>query len=172
MPLIVDTYNVLHVTGVLPSGLAGLDLTGLADLIGESRYAAEQVCLVCDGAPRSAWKDADQDERIHVIFAGPKRSADDVIERMIDRSSSPRRLTVVSSDRRITKSARTRRCRTLRAEDFLAQLARDHRIAARRGTPFRKPRAPLSPGEVNEWIRAFGLTETDLAIGSSREPRA
>ncbi len=49
MPLVVDAYNVLHVTGVLPPEIAGLDLNGLADLIEASGLAKDEVWIVCDG---------------------------------------------------------------------------------------------------------------------------
>lgn len=47
--LLVDTYNVLHVTGVLPAELAGLEPGGLAALIARSRYRSRGARLICDG---------------------------------------------------------------------------------------------------------------------------
>ena len=49
MKVLIDTFNVLHVTGVLPPGLAGPDVTGLAALITTSRWKSAQIAMVCDG---------------------------------------------------------------------------------------------------------------------------
>ncbi len=57
--LLVDTYNVLHVTGVLPPELAGLEPMGLAELIARSRYRAREARLVCDGVKERATADED-----------------------------------------------------------------------------------------------------------------
>ena len=75
MPLIIDTYNVLHVTGVLPPELAVGEPDGLARLVAQSRYASDVVWLICDGVPRGASRVG----RILIEGAGPGRSADDVI---------------------------------------------------------------------------------------------
>jgi len=167
MPLILDTYNVLHVTGVLPPELAGIEVPELIDLILGSRYRAEEACLVCDGTPPRRGAAARRTGGVHVVYAGAGRSADRVIEQMIARSSIPKRLTVVSSDRRIMKAARKRRCRVLRSEDFLRQLAGDQlRPGGRRGGD-RRPEPPLSKGEVDAWIRLFGLSDDDLESDAS-----
>ncbi len=169
MPLIIDTYNVLHTTGALPPDLAGIETADLIELIGRSRYRKEQACLVCDGTPPPGGAAATT-ERTHLIYAGAARSADDVIERMIDRSSGPKRLTIVSSDRRVVKAARRRRCRTLSSDAFLRQIARDHRRTPRRAQEGSRPYRSLSSSDVERWINAFGLTEADLAVpaGSNR----
>lgn len=130
MPLLIDANNVLHVTGVLPPHLAGPDLAGLSALVARSRWRSDGVVFVCDGAPRP---DEDVAAGHHrVLWSGPGREADAVIAEQVERSSAPRTLTVVSSDRAVTRHAARRRCRTLTAEDFLARLAEDDEIAGRR----------------------------------------
>ena len=52
MPTLVDAYNVLHVVGVLPPELAGIDLEELAALLEGSRFGREEVLLICDGIPK------------------------------------------------------------------------------------------------------------------------
>lgn len=188
MPLLVDTSNVLHVTGVLPPILAGVDVLGLADLLEVGRYRTETVWLVCDGAAgphRPTLRG-----RIVTHYVGHTGEADDQIGRMIAASTSPRRLLVISSDNQVRKMAQRRRCRWLSSEDFLAQLAHDglhavHRgggppgTSPRRGAAARaaaspakavSPRAavPLKSAQVNSWVRHFGLDPSWLAIESSR----
>ena len=43
MSLIVDTYNVTHVVGILPPDLAGIDTLGLIRLLANSRFQREQI---------------------------------------------------------------------------------------------------------------------------------
>jgi len=137
MPLIIDTYNVLHVTGILPPEIAGIDARGLIELIGRSRYRSQPVTLVCDGTPA---EDAPTGRvgPITIRYGGPGPTADALIAAIIRRSSSPRRLIIVSSDRAVQREARRRRCDVLSSEQFLEQLAVDHE----QPTPRKKARAP------------------------------
>jgi predicted RNA-binding protein with PIN domain len=171
MPLLLDTYNILHVTGVLPPEVAGIDVAGLIDLLAGSRYRAEHVVLVCDGNPHRGGPRFEPSAQHRVVFSGKKESADDVIVRMIGHSSAPRRLTVVSSDNEILRAARKRRCPTMSSEKFLEALAEDSTAPRARSASSsahgRKPRAPLSAASVEEWIKVFGLDEKDLRIESS-----
>lgn len=170
MPLIIDTYNVLHVTGVLPPELAVGEPEALARLVATSRYGSEAVWLVCDGVPRGA----SHVGRILIEGAGPGRSADDHIMRFLDRSSAPRRVTVVTSDRAIARHAKTRGADAIRSEDFLAQLADDARRARPRRPKAPDPRrsVPLGEREVTGWMRLFGITAEQAAItGAAPLPR-
>jgi len=137
MPLIIDTYNVLHVTGILPAEIAGIDTRSLIELIRHSRYRSQPVTLVCDGTPA---EDAPTGRvgPITIRYGGPGPTADALIVAIIRRSSSPRRLIVVSSDRAVQREARRRRCDVLSSEQFLEQLAIDHE----RSTPRKKSQAP------------------------------
>jgi hypothetical protein len=190
MPLVVDAYNVLHVTGVLPPDLAGLEVDGLGELIARSRYARDDAVLVCDGSPprtpRLSRTGRIREEGGHhaagsgrggveIRYAGRGRDADAAIEEMIARSSAPKRLLVVSSDGRIVRAARRRRCRTSSAEAFLRRLVADWSLQATarggRGAPSARPRVPLSKAETERWARIFGLDEETLAIPSSASKR-
>lgn len=170
MPLLLDTYNILHVTGVLPPEVAGIDVAGLIDLLAGSRYRAEQVVLVCDGNPHRGGPRFDSSAQHRVIFSGKKESADEVIMRLIAHSSAPRRLTVVTSDNEIIRAARRRRCPTITSEKLLEDLAEDHAAprARKSAAGAGKPRAPLTAAGVEEWIKVFGLDKRDLDIPSSR----
>lgn len=167
MTLLIDTYNVLHVMGVLPPELAGLNVHGLAGLIRTSRYGRRKSRLVCDGTAVELDKKPDDLPRtITTHFAGPTREADDVIREMIEQSSSPKRLLVVSSDRAVRTAARKRRCRVLDAPTFLRHIAEDAAKALQRDRSSR-PFGPLTTKQVEQWIRHFKLAEDELAIPTS-----
>lgn len=148
--LVVDVYNVLHTTGVLPADLAGLGLDGLLRLLGTSRYARHESTLVCDGAPppraRSAHAGgapAPPDRgapaqpkvrgrtrgSVQVVYAGGGRDADAVIEKLLADLPKSKRPLVVSSDRRVQRAARLRRFEVRDSEQFLRHLALDHASA-------------------------------------------
>lgn len=158
--LLVDAYNVLHVTGVLPPALAGPDIWGLARLVARSRWGAGGARLVCDGAaargPGRSGEPAGP-RTVEVVFAGAGRDADGLIERMLQRESAPRRVTVVSSDRRLRRAARQRRARWMSSEAFLRSVLADLRASRAPGPLAGRPEPPLADGEVARWVREFGV---------------
>ncbi len=166
MSLIVDTYNVTHVVGILPPDLAGIDTLGLIRLIANSRYQREKVVLVCDGIPHEN-APTGRFGPINVRYAGSNRLADDLIKELVRTSSTPKRLTVVTLDHEIIRAAKKRRCKTLGSDDFLKQLAFDHIHQTGSNTEPR-PEGPLGPGEIEDWTRQFGLEGDELEIGEDQ----
>ena len=156
MPLIIDTYNVLHVVGVLPPDLAGIDVGGLARLIGTSRYGRERTALVCDGV-RSGEGPPGGTGRVSIRYAGPGRKADDLIAVMVRQSSAPGRITVVSSDRQVLRVATRRRCKTITSDDFLKRLLADFETPRPGRKAPRGDGGPLRESQIEGWARVFGL---------------
>lgn len=171
MRLLVDTCNVLHRTGILPPDLAGVDERGLAALIAASRYGSSKVLLVCDGTPGRGrrGKSTAAEGNVRFRYAGPRLSADELILQLVQESSAPRQLLVVSSDRAIGVQARKRRCRVIDSDAFLSQLAHDvsHERAAPHGRKQQPDRA-LGEDEVDAWLDHFDLGEEK----EEREPPA
>ena len=160
MRLLIDTFNVLHVTGVLPPGLAGPGVHGLAALIHGSRWADTPVALICDGMPPSK-ASYRLPGKIRAIYSR-QLEADDVLERLIADSSTPSRLLVVSSDRRVRKAARRRGATDLKAEAFLRMLLEDRSRARLKPMKSTRP-ANLRPGEIESWREEFKIGENDSA---------
>lgn len=177
--LIVDVYNVLHITGVLPAHLAGLDVGGLADLVALSRYGKQKSLLVCDGFGSPTADDATAHAILRgrepsaadfqgILFAGRGRDADSLIEVLLARFGGTRSITVASSDRRVGRAARGVKSRWIRSDDFLRELVAD---VDRSGSAFRTLRPafandlPLTPGETDRWMREFGI-EPDAAASN------
>ncbi len=156
MPLLLDAYNILHVVGVLPPDLAGIDLEELADLVAGSRYRHEPVILVCDGPVRHHRV---AHPSVHVRFAGSGRTADDLIMRLVGRSTAPRRVTVVTSDREIIQTVRRRRATVIESNRFLGMLAEDHATTRAESSPGARasPRLRVDQREVEAWLRWFDL---------------
>ena len=160
MQVVVDAWNVLHVQGILPPGLAGLDLAGLGRLMLASRWREGHISLVCDGAPQS--RPGDVPSPIHLIWSGVDREADDVIETLITDSTTPRRLVIISSDNRLRRAARRRRCKHLASDDFLRTILDDLAYATG-GPETTEPADPVaSPPSKKTWHDQFGMTEEDM----------
>lgn len=163
MALLVDAYNVLHVTGVLPPDLAGLGVLELRDLILVSRFRHMPVALVCDGfGPGVRGVDESSttsDLGVTIHYTGSRRDADTHIERAIRACTHPHRLSIVSSDRRIVRAARRRRCRVMGSDAFLEALESDWRRCAdrRSAPPAQAYTIPLDAGSVQWWRDYFGL---------------
>ncbi len=167
MPLIIDTYNVLHTTGVLPPEMAGIDLGGLIRLISASRYRRQLVTLVCDGTgpmPTSPGLP----RTIAIRFSGPDREADDLILDLVEQATDHRRITVVTSDRAVADAARKRRCATLTSPAFLKRLLGDAQTRPRPVDD--RPTGPLDAKRVDQWIEQFGLAETELTQRAAIDP--
>jgi uncharacterized protein YegJ (DUF2314 family) len=182
MPLIIDTYNVLHVVGVLPPELAGIDTEGLVDLIGSSRYRHQAVTLACDGTPapggrgaagggrRGGRRAGRAPGRVSVRYSGSEATADDLIARLIRRSSIPRRLTVVSSDRAVQREARRRRCHVLSSEAFLRRLVADREARPRNGDGRASTRRRTRPAGASLPPEVVAEAEAIWRRGRGRAP--
>jgi predicted RNA-binding protein with PIN domain len=172
MPLLIDGYNLLNVAGVMARGRGPGTLErarqALLNVLVESLPADEvpRTTVVFD-ASESPWGLAKQlDHRgIMVLFAAKDEDADTVIEELIAADSAPKRLTVVSSDHRIQRAAKRRRAIAIDSDIWFAQLMRDR--TARSKPPSAdptvdvpKPDGPFAPGEVEHWLRMFGLDES------------
>ncbi len=164
MSLLIDGYNLLHVTGIFGSarGPQGLERSRNALLNFLARVLSEdlrrQTTIVFDakdappGLPRIA-----QHEEMTVHFASKHEEADDLIEELIRADGAPTQLTVVSSDRRIRRAARRRRASSVNSDRWYEETVREY-DARRVPSEFAeaKPRAPLSETEVEAWLAEFG----------------
>jgi len=150
MPLIVDTFNVLHMTGVLPPDLSGMGVEELRGVITLSRFRHQAIQLVCDGVEPIEFRRRRAGEggigrndefawnrgfdNISLRWSGTKTDADSVIEILVAQNSAPRRLTVVTSDRRLGREVRRRRARVMPSESFLERLSDDFRTNVERSS--------------------------------------
>jgi predicted RNA-binding protein with PIN domain len=162
MPLLIDGYNLLHVTGITGRGtdLTALHRarTGLLQFLAGSLEPAvrAQTTIVFDaaGAPPGLPQTVTHDG-ITVHFARDS-DADAMIEDIVAAHHTPRTLTVVSSDHRVQRAARRRKATAVDSDRWYAELCADRR---RRGELTQelplKPGDNLSEGEVSYWIKQF-----------------
>ncbi|MEM9354178.1 MAG: NYN domain-containing protein [Planctomycetota bacterium] len=168
MGLLIDGYNLLHVTGLIGSGPAAGSLQqsreALLHFLAESIDEAERprTTIVFDaaeappGLPRVVRHDG-----IIVRYASDYPDADTLLEELIAADDSPRKLLVVSSDHRVQRAARRRRARFEDSDVWYRQLwQRRHESSRSAGSALpEKPVGPLSPAEVRKWMAAFSTPE-------------
>lgn len=159
--LIVDANNVLHAAG---DGRSPDGVVRLMEAVLRSRYASREVVLVCDGTASSRRMTPGAQAVLtrllaersgaRVVYAGPEREADDVIEEMIAARKDGRGTLVVSSDARLALAAFRAGAASIAAAEFLGQLEKDRaKVASRRGVV----EEGLDAGSVAWWLQYFGL---------------
>jgi len=163
MTLIIDGYNLLHATGLggEGSGRTSLERSRLALLkflvrsVDEAERATTTVVFDARHAPPGLPATLSY-RGITVRFAAGYENADELIEELIRADSSPRRLTVVSSDHRLHRAAHRRRAKAVDSEIWYAEMER-RRMTATTETADETPTKPThaAPGELEFWLSRF-----------------
>ncbi len=166
--LLVDAYNVIGARWCLPRDQRALDVPGLIAWIQRSpRYGRRRARIVCDGRPGPGWDRANLLEtsggliwtrigHTEVVFSGPGREADDVIEDTLARAKGIAIL-MVSSDRRLIRAAREAKAEQIGNGAFLKALAADTRDQDHPERPAFATDVPLSGASIAHWMREFGF---------------
>jgi uncharacterized protein len=87
-------------------------------------------------------------------FARSPQDADAQIIRRLDGLRGRRDWAVVTADRALARAAEERKVRVIDSRVFARQLAEGRRTP--RKAPPEKGDAPMSPAELEEWLRLFG----------------
>ena len=160
MPVIIDGNNLLH--AAKPAALAGLDERGLCRALGRTRWRQEGARVVLDGEPGTLGRLASPVAEVELLYSGAKRTADEVIERMINESTAPRRLVVVSSDRAVQRAARRRRATVWSSERFAHELVAAMRQDHAKADPGAAVDATLTQAQVDDWLATFGIDSDEV----------
>jgi hypothetical protein len=156
MAIIIDAYNVLHCTHVLPSRHAMMGLGEMCRLLTESRWRDGPMIVACDGTP--GHPPLEPPPEVQLVYSGPNSDADTLIEQHIAQTSAPRHLTVVSNDRRLHRAARRRKARVMPAEQFLWLLVSPPTQTTT------QPQPDPQPDDTESWMAEFGLNEDDAEL--------
>ena len=105
-----------------------------------------------------------------IRFAAGYDSADTLIEELILACSSPRSLTVVSSDHRIQRAAKKRRAEAIDSEVWYARMCKTKIDTT--NTVADKPHAPQSSEEVQAWLQKFQADGTESGMTGKSEIEA
>ena len=148
MLLLVDGYNLLHVSGLFGSadGPPTLERSRLAllDFLGGRLPEAlrKKATIVFDAASAPPGLPAAmQYAEMRIRFAPRKSSADELIAELIVQEADPRHLTVVSSDHAVQRAARQRGANYVDSEVWFRQLQKAPDAG---NTSDEKPQSPLA----------------------------
>ncbi|MEO2047827.1 MAG: NYN domain-containing protein [Pirellulales bacterium] len=191
MTLLIDGYNLLHVTGI--TGLASRKhspgqrhssgkrggptslqrsrealLRFLAASIDEIDLPRTTVVFDANDVPPGLPKIVDY-HGMTILYAVDYADADSLIEELIQSDTSPRSLLVVSSDHRIQRAARRRRAKYIDSDLWYGDLCRRRSTYLQnRSQQVEKPTVPLSDAEVAYWSQQF-VSDTDPIAGAEVE---
>ena len=159
MAMIVDGYNVLHASRWLGSEWKGVDRAEFCRLLGSlARHSGERIIVVFDALPSQPDVGRAKATDLEVIYSGHGRTADEAIIKMINVSSGPRDLTVVSSDREIKAAARRRGCKVRAAGEFIKASARQlARARSKQNSEPTQKQKGLTRTETDQWLSEFGI---------------
>lgn len=182
MAILIDGYNLLHVTGVFsdavgPGAVEKLHaklLDFLAALLNPSDVCQTTVVFDAKGR-RAASRRSGKYAGITVHYAARTEEADDLLAELIRDHQTPRRLTVVSSDHRVQRAARRRRATAVDSEVWYAQLLRQKRERQQPESqkPANSDSKPATETDAAWWQTQFDpqlLQELDKEISSQPEP--
>lgn len=158
--VIIDGTNLLWAIHEAPDAHDAMNEIQLCRTLG--RYFAmtpETSEVIFDGGGPPDKSAFDAVGPLTVVFSGFHSDADTVIEEKIAASTSPRELTVVSSDRRLRRAAGARNAAAVKSEKFWSQVLNElRRKKPARQEPEEK-KDGLTDGETEQWLDLFGLEE-------------
>jgi uncharacterized protein len=174
MALLIDGYNLLHVTAIVGHGGLRGSREGLLRFLASAIDPRErpQTTIVFDAAeapPNLPRMIVVEEMTIH--FSSEYDNADELIEELIEAHSVPKSLLVVSSDHRIQRAARRRKAPFVDSDVWFAEALR-RRSAMKSPAPIAaKPVGPLTGDEISYWLAEFGdVGEIEATPPSRRQP--
>lgn len=163
MPLIIDGYNLLHASGVVPShGAGSLErarnalLHFLVNTLTDQERTQTTVVFDAANAPYGLPAVLSH-AGMGILFARDQGEADALIEDLIEMENAPRALIVVSSDHRLHRAARRRRATAVDSDVWFRELLRRRQKAKSQPHGAEKPIGHPSAAEVRAWLKTFGF---------------
>jgi len=151
MPYIVDGNNVMGQTPGWHRDKARARVDLLKRLAAFARLRSARVTVVFDGAPDQEFPEGSAFKGIKILYARRGSNADDRIVELVESSTDPRGITIVTSDRQLGLRVRSSRAKVLRSGEFRSQM--DGAVDSRR-EPAEEPE-PNSQ-DLAGWLRYFG----------------
>jgi predicted RNA-binding protein with PIN domain len=160
---LIDGYNLLHAVGWasrrMPAGALEAARRKLLDWLadaGRLKSGAAVFRVVFDAQKGTAPSVGQSHRGVRVQFAY-RRTADDLIEELLDAEPTPGGVTVVSNDGRLREAARRAGNRGWTCQEFVDCLIEAERAApgSPQHRPPEKPDGPAPADEAAALLRAF-----------------
>jgi predicted RNA-binding protein with PIN domain len=162
MALLIDGYNLLHVTEIFGGGGPGTELhrtrLALLDFLAAAidDRVRRQTAIVFDaaGAPPGLPSSLMHND-ITVHFARRHSDADELIEELLEKHRAPRALLVVSSDHRIQRAARQHGASYIDSDKWYAAIRSRRHEMEQTAESLVKPENEVGGDEVDYWVDEF-----------------
>lgn len=132
---IIDAYNLINHPAFRPIGKSALNIQQtLADFIRFKKLAGNtnnSVVLVFDGYP-PAFEDIPRDNNLFCIFSRAKE-ADELIKKILEASSFPKNIVVVSDDKEVQLTTKFLRAQIRSVKEFICGKENSKTIGAKLG---------------------------------------
>lgn len=162
MTILIDGYNLLHVTRFAPVGnsedVLRRSREALLTFLSEKFTDAErQETIVVFDAPDKKFglPDAYAFAGIELRFARTFNSADDLIEQLIQADPCPERLVVVSSDHRLHRFAARRKAVCFDSEVWFDRLVDRKQSEPPAKSDTAEKTKPIPTASTDEWLAEF-----------------
>jgi len=175
--LIIDGYNLLYAMGILEDGkhprafeLARQRLLGKIAHALKPSERVETAIIFDANAPRRGGESTQVIHGLQVFFAVDYDEADTMIEELIRTSSTPKKLTIISSDHRLQGAARRRKAAYIDSDTWLYdvieidQVNRDSDVKPITNT---ESKPTLNAANVKAWLEEFGDVEIDDVLSDN-----
>jgi predicted RNA-binding protein with PIN domain len=163
MPFFVDGHNLAYAIVPVRRRMTRGDVDGARRDVCALLAGRVEATVFFDGTPRTA---APYPAGVQVVYAGPGRTADDVIVAAVNDAADSGEVTVVTSDRDLRSRCIMAGGAAVGCKKFLEEsLGLKPRPAKKRSAAGDdaaapdKPSGPLSDREIDRWMDYFGLGE-------------
>jgi predicted RNA-binding protein with PIN domain len=129
----------------------------LHDLARLARAKKLRLNVVFDGAPDPQFPDGSSYRGVRIFYARLGSDADSRIVEMVEDERNKKSLVVVTSDRKLTSRVRASGARVLRSGEFRRMLDE----IAENATDQEADTPKIKDDEMSEWLRYFGVEESD-----------
>ena len=168
MALLIDGYNLLHVSDIFAAEGAGTELhrarlallNFLAGVIEQRERQQTTIVFDAAGAPPGLPHTLSH-EGMTVRFARRYADADELIEEILEQHAAPRSLTVVSSDHRVQRAARRRGAAYVDSESWFTAARASRKVQECNPKDVPAKSGDKTPSEeVAYWMGEFAGNET------------
>jgi predicted RNA-binding protein with PIN domain len=156
MPYLVDGNNVMAQRVGWHRDKRGARLRLMDDLARFAQTRRVRVTVVFDGAPEQHFADGASRKGIRVFYSERGSNADERIKQLVEQSRERRTLLVVTSDRALADYVRRCGAQVIRSGEFRRKMEE-----AASDTAAEETDEPSVNGELNQWMRYFGVEAED-----------
>ena len=129
----------------------------LHDLARLARAKKLRLNVVFDGAPDPQFPDGSSYRGVRIFYARVGSDADSRVVEMVEAERNKKSLVVVTSDRKLTSRVRASGARVMRSGEFRRMLDE----IAENTTDQEADTPKIKDDEMSEWLRYFGVEESD-----------